>query len=108
MTYTRINYLYRDAGNWKFRGSFIVEGRIDVEDLAPFFIDHDKFVPQSIGLRHLLTEPWSKHDHLLHEIESTEIIEPTELEGETHLCKASELVNRFKRANMSGWFEGFA
>jgi hypothetical protein len=96
---TLINYLYRDAGNWKFRGSFVVKGRITADDLAPYMFDVERFVPYEVGLKHLLTESWTEDDHVLHEFEE---FEETDVDG--CLCTAEELKERFISANTRGWF----
>jgi hypothetical protein len=98
---TKINYLYRDAGNWKFRGSFVVGGAISPKELDPHMFDTERFVPQQVGLKHLLTESWTEDDHLLHEFEEFE-----ETEDPNCLCTAKELIERFAKANADGWFKG--
>ena len=45
-----VDYLYRDASNYKFRGSFIVDGDLDLEMLRPLLLDGAWFVPERVGL----------------------------------------------------------
>jgi hypothetical protein len=96
---TKINYLYRDAGNWKFRGSFIVGGVLARQDLEPFMFNIEWFVPHQVGLKHLLIEPWGEDDHLLYELEDFE-----ETNEQDCICTAEELIGRFASANTRGWF----
>ena len=98
---TLINYLYRDAGNWKFRGSFVVKGHIRPDDLAPYMFDVERFVPYEVGLKHLLTEPWTEDDHVLHEFEEFE-----ETNADECLFTADEFIENFKKASSKGWFSG--
>jgi hypothetical protein len=99
---TLITYCYRDGGNWKFCGEFVVRGVIEREHIQEYLFDHEWFVPQKVGLTHLLTEPWDKEDHLLHELHEFE-----RSEREDCLCSSTEFVERFKKARKLGWFDGF-
>ena len=96
---TRISYCYRDAANWKFWGHFAVEGKIDRSDLEHYLDGAEFFVPEKVGLNHLLTEPWSRDDHILHELHE---FEPAA--GGQTLCTAAELIRRFRVANEQDWF----
>jgi hypothetical protein len=96
---TKINYLYRDEGNWKYRGSFIVEGAVTLNDLRTFLIDHEWFVPSKVGLKHLLSDSWGTDDHLLHEFVGFE-----ETSDQKCICSTRELIARFARASKTGWF----
>jgi hypothetical protein len=105
---TRINYMYRDAGNNKYRSSFVVRGEISIEELKPFlyrdhvtFEDQYVFVPSAVGLAHLLTDKWdSELDHDFHEVEEFETVDEEEV-----FCASDEILIRFKAASSSGWFE---
>lgn len=98
---TMIHYTYRDAANWKFHGFFVVKGSITYIELEPYMFDHEFFVAQEVGLKHLLTEPWTEDDHYLHQFEESEETEETEC-----LCDAEELKTRFLNAHKRGWFRG--
>jgi peptidyl-tRNA hydrolase len=100
-TNTLIHYLYRDAGNWKFRGSFFVKGHATVEDFAPFMFDVERFVPYKVGLKHLLTDSWTEDHHVLHEFEEFE-----ETDIQEFVCTAEELIAKFREASTQGWFSG--
>ena len=99
---TEISYMYRDASNYKFYGSLIVEGRIAAPDLEPYLFDAEFFVPHEVGLDHLLDMPMNQDDHYLHTFTG---FTPAKA-GEPH-CTASDLVSRFKIANERGWFSSF-
>ncbi len=96
---TMIHYVYRDAGNWKFRGSFIVKGSIVFSELELYMFDQKFFVAQEVGLKHLLTEPWTESDHYLHQLG-----EFSETEEKDYLCNTEELKVRFMNAHKRGWF----
>lgn len=49
---SKINYLYRDASNYKQYNSAIIKGEITAEDLARIAacMDHEYFIPRQVGL----------------------------------------------------------
>jgi hypothetical protein len=98
---TMIHYTYRDAANWKFHGCFVVKGGITYSELELYMFDHEFFVAQEVGLKHLLTEAWTEDDHYLHQFDEFEETEETEC-----LCDAEELKTRFMNAQKRGWFRG--
>jgi hypothetical protein len=98
---TMIHYTYRDAANWKFRGCFVVKGSLAYSEPQPYMFDHEFFVAQEVGLKHLLTEPWTEDDHYLHQFDEFEETEETECN-----CDAEVLKTRFMNAHRSGWFRG--
>jgi hypothetical protein len=100
--YTRIDYMYRDASNYKFRGYFSVEGTLKQSDLEDFLYDGEFFVPREVGLNHLLDVPMNQDDHHLHTIEAFSLSD----DGEA-LCDSRALVNRFKMANERTWLSSF-
>lgn len=96
---TIIEYLYRDASNYKFWGDLVVNGPLVKRDLTDFLFDGEYFVPSEVGLSHLLDLPINEDDHLLHEFASF-----TPISGKAPLCTASELIERFRAAHRRGWF----
>ena len=100
--YTRVEYIYRDGSNYKFRGAFIVIGALTHSGVKDYLFDGEFFVPHEVGLDHLLTMPLNQDDHHLHILEA---FVPTD-EGDP-VCQASELVIRFKTASERGWFSSF-
>jgi hypothetical protein len=79
---TRIDYMYRDSGNNKYRGEFVVRGRLKLSEMLPYlhrefggFGDIQVFVPRAIGPPHLLTDSWDPSlDHEFHEIEELSFV----------------------------------
>lgn len=95
-----IFYLYRDAGNYKFRGSFVVSGDPDLDALAPFLLDRTWFVPERIGLPALRPMVTTTDDHALHEFEGV-----APYEGPVGGIPAEELLRRVRSAaERDGWF----
>ena len=94
----RITYLYRDAGNYKFWGSFCVSGNLMLADLRPYLFDEEFFVPERIGLPSLVPSKKNNDDHLLHEFDGIEEIQPMRC-----LLTANELMKRVHAANTAGW-----
>jgi hypothetical protein len=96
-----VRYLYRDAGNSKFRGSFVVRGRFEVEALRPYLFDREWFVPERVGLPALRPSETTKDDHWLHEFEQV-----TPYSGPQDGISASELTRRIREVGeRDGWFE---
>lgn len=105
---TEVTYLYRDPSNWKFWGTFVVDGALGRDELKQYLLkypwlpsDIEWFNPRMVGLEHLLTEPWDVEDHAMHELHE---FVPTD-RGET-LCSASELIERFASASHRKWENG--
>ena len=102
---TRVSYMYRDASNWKFFGSFFVEGNLKRSDLECYLLDGEWFDPVKIGLPHLLTLPINEDDHCLHELTQIDsvdtIVEPI---GKPKLfCSSSELISKFCEMGNVAW-----
>ena len=64
--------------------------------------DVEFFVPEQVGLNHLLTDPWTKDDHILHTLLSFD-----ETDEKECLCTAKQMIKKFKDADRIGWFEGY-
>jgi len=95
----RIVYLYRDAGNYKFRGEFLLVGDFKLADIANSLIDGEYFIPRKIGLPDLLPEIRNDEDHMLHEFESIEAVETR-----APAFVAQDFAARVRAANNAGWF----
>lgn len=95
---TEVNYLYRDASNYKYRGSFVVAGAFSSTMIKMHLIDEEFFVPAAIGLPTLTPAVRNKDDHDWHTFE--ECVETTE--GEP-LLAARELIRRIKAAKARDW-----
>ena len=102
MNATRIHYMYRDASNWKFHGSVVISGCANRSEFERHLFDGEWFVPERVGLQHLLTEPWSEDDHLLHELGEFETCEQPN--SDEKLISARELLRRFESPANVGWF----
>jgi hypothetical protein len=66
---TRIAYLYRDAANYKTWGEEVIEGTLTLEQLTPYLIDGEFFIPEDVGMPCLQPDPGTEDDHDLHTIE---------------------------------------
>ena len=98
---TQITYRYCDPDNYKYWASFVVRGKIQRSELKPYMFDTDQFVPERIGLKHALIDPWSRTDHLIHEFWK---FKPTD--SKDCVCTAKQLIKKFKEASNGWWFEG--
>jgi hypothetical protein len=110
---TRIEYLYRDAGNYKAWGSVVVAGEFTFESVEPYFNDHGCFIASQVGL----PDPqwyWrsngyrfpTEDDDVWCELEA-DGCEPTD-DPPTCDLTAAELAARFKQASEEGWDEARA
>jgi len=97
--YSEVTYLYRDAGNYKFWGSFKICGRLDVAALRDHMFQGNYFIPARVGIPALTPDARNDDDHDLHEIEDIRLSEPG-----AFLCSADELVLAFRKENTAGWF----
>src|SRR4051812_38079255 len=95
-SYCIVSYLYRDASNYKWHSSFVVKGSISLEQLQPFMMDGEYFVPQSIGIPSLTPELRTEDDHDLHEI--TDI---APCESRPFALTARELIRRMRTSGTS-------
>lgn len=103
---TKIQYQYRDAGNYKWWDEIIVAGILFKDDLTPYMFDREFFIPSRIGLKDLQPRcqatgriDWTDDDHLLHEIIQCTLTK----EKPTASISADELLERFKRIG-GDWF----
>ncbi|MCO5088437.1 MAG: hypothetical protein M9883_16430 [Methylobacteriaceae bacterium] len=95
---TEVHYLYRDASNYKFWGSFIVSGAFSTAKIERYLIDGEFFVPKAIGLPPLVPDVRNEDDHDWHTFQ--ECVETSE--GEP-LLTARELIRRIKAASARDW-----
>jgi len=95
----KVVYLYRDAANFKCRGEFCVAGTLVLEDLRPFLLDSQFFIPDAVGIPSLTPLCRGDADHLLHEVDSIAPAAPTPCP-----FTARELIERFRVASEHNWF----
>ncbi len=98
--FTQVEYLYRDYGNWKFYGEFVLTGEFDLEAAKPFLFEEAKFIPREVGLGSLTPKVTNDDDHWFHEITSTKIVTKTEVKP---LTSSREFMKRLEKANSAGW-----
>lgn len=93
---TRIEYLYRDAANWKQHNECVVKGRLTEDEkraILDSLIDGSDFVPSKIGMPETRFQVHNDDD-----VETFELYEsgfvPTAAEADLDVT-ASELARRF-------------
>ena len=99
MKNTRIEYLYRDASNWKQGNECIIQGTIDEAGINAIMASLNEgkyFIPRAVGLPETRFGTWNEDDHSYFELDKTGFSltneEPTvDVDAET-------LVARFKAA----------
>jgi hypothetical protein len=100
MICSELGYLYRDGGNYKFRSTLLIAGKLDIEDIRCHLFDGQYFVPERVGIPSLVPNSKNGDDHLLHEIEFITTIDSTQAS-----LDVSTLLNRFANAASRGWFD---
>ena len=107
---TRIEYLYRDADNYKVRNSAVVSGEMPAEEQAYIFancLDEEKtFIPSKVGLpEKTFVDLGYKYDgevdHPYFELESIELTD----DQPTVKVTAEQLVERFRAFSDRNWMK---
>lgn len=103
--YSILEYLYRDAGNYKTHGTVLLAGRATPADEATIraSLDEDLFVVEQVGIaplqpQHLLdcgSGP-GELDHGFHEFAALRAAKPREVNGGAARMTVVELVQRFR------------
>ena len=96
---TKITYLYRDASNYKAWGEEVIKGTLKLNQLTPYLIDTEFFIPIDIGLPNLQPHPRNEDDHDLHTIEELEAT----TDKPTIRINAETLINNFQKARVREW-----
>ena len=99
MDCTEIFYLYRDAGNYKFRDSIIVGGIVSLDEIKAHLIEEEYFIPERIGVAPLVPMCMNGDDHPLHEIDCISYIV-----SDVYQMNRDEFLNRFRNASAEGWY----
>ena len=101
MKNSKIYYLYRDAANYKTFNDVVVSESVTLEELSPYFHDHQFFIPSEVGFDDLQPDTFTCDDHIWHELYE---IETTE-ESPTVDFDSEELVKKFKYLSSLDWNE---
>lgn len=95
---TRLNYLYRDAGNWKTCQTVVLAGQMTDEifnELVACCEDgHELFIPEQVGLDLIRDWQTTEDDHPYCELEDYELVPDKPTTDITVL----ELLERFRNA----------
>lgn len=106
MPNTEIEYMYRDASNYKAFRTIIVAGEIDEEDIKACLDNVSsgvEFIPSQVGLEDLQSELVSypsADDHVWHEFESAKPTDAPPTDGLK--LTAKQLLKNF-RARKDNW-----
>ncbi|HEX4890136.1 MAG TPA: hypothetical protein VFW37_07190 [Alphaproteobacteria bacterium] len=96
---TIIEYMYRDAGNYKFYGRFCIAGILTMKAIEPYLLDGEYFVPTEIGVPSLVPEQMNGDDHLLHEFVSFSYSDSKE-----SVMNKVKFIRLIRKAHKTGWF----
>jgi hypothetical protein len=98
---TRIEYMYRDAENFKKYGECILSGVLTIEDLCPYLSYGEYFIPSEVGLLDLQELPLRSYDHIWHEIIQLSLVgEPVDMP-----FSAKQFIDIFQKASDNNWNE---
>jgi len=53
MPNSKIIYLYRDSANYKTYYEYIISGKLTKQDLQPYLLQQEFFIPSELGLKDL-------------------------------------------------------
>lgn len=106
-TNTQIDYLYRDAANYKKGNSLILAGEITLEQLQKIqelLFDSENFLPERVGLNALNPWEWEDayDDEIDHQLHEFELITLT-TEAPTTTLTVADFVARFEAIRETGW-----
>ncbi len=90
---TKVEYLYRDAGNWKFWGEFVLSGAVTFAEIEVLLFDRLWFTPEEIGVESLTPKIRNEDDHPLHEIHEMTLVPTADA-----LMTAEEFIARLEKA----------
>jgi hypothetical protein len=105
--YSILEYLYRDAGNYKTHGAVLLAGRAKPADAATIraSLDDARFVVEQVGIAPLQPQHLrdcgseaGELDHGFHEFATLRAAEGGEADGEVARMTVVELVQRFREA----------
>ena len=74
MKNSKIYYLYRDASNYKVYHEVTIYGTLTLDELSPYFYDHQFFIPSKVGFEDLQAQPLTFDDHIWHELRRAELV----------------------------------
>lgn len=100
MTLTSIGYMYRDAGNYKFRSIFLVDEAVRFDDIRHLLIDDHFFIPEKLGLLSLVPATKNDDDHVLHEFEEFLLCDIGQIQ------KLENFTSKLKKCSVEGWYSG--
>lgn len=92
--------MYRDYGNYKFYGSFVVTGEVSFSQIAKHLHNGKQFVPREVGVRSLTPKELNEDDHWLHELVSCCISED---QAAKPIMSGKEFLARLKKCEKLGW-----
>ena len=102
--YTCVEYMYRDAGNWKFRDRFWLKGIVAQADVEPFVTPDLQFIPRDIGVKDLVPEIKNDDDHFLHEFVEFAPCQAPEPNGT--VLNRNHFLEDLVHGRSAGWLQG--
>jgi hypothetical protein len=106
--FTELNYMYRDASNYKEGSTLYFEGAVTAEQRAAISAALDSglyFIPDDVDLEELqsrLTSFPSEDDHVWHELEGLNIVASLPADAVV-VGPIEDLVEAFRKIGSHGW-----
>jgi hypothetical protein len=106
--FTELNYMYRDASNYKEGTTLYFEGAVTAEQRAAISAALDSglyFIPDDVGLEELqsrLTSFPSEDDHVWHELESLNVVKTLPADAVVE-GPVEDMVETFRKVGPHGW-----
>lgn len=98
---TRIEYMYRDACNYKTFKEIVLKGAAAPGVFFAALHDGEFFIPFDVGLPELQPTPFTIDDHIWHTLERISLTDD-DPDAEFSIT-ATELANRFQAYGSTGW-----
>lgn len=96
-----MNFLYRDASNYKCYRSFVLQGRITEEQklsIADCLLEGEHFIPQQVGIPFERDWEISEDDHPFCELDPVSDFQYTDAKPDYPLITVDDLVSAFQLA----------
>lgn len=96
---TKIDYLYRDASNYKVWNSCVISGELsssNIDEIMETLVDGENFIPRLVGMPETRFDSWTEDDTDWFELYRSSF-EPTN-QPPTIDVSSDELVARFREA----------
>jgi hypothetical protein len=100
--FTKVEYLYRDYGNYKFWGEFWLDDIVSKSQLEPYLMEEMQFVPADVSVPSLTPSPSNDDDHWYHNI--TDVIPDCAISPGSLVLNKEKFMSQLRAAHQKDWF----